>query len=295
MTDEIKKTIVIEAPPSAVFRALTDEKALTEWFPNQARLEARVGGQVEFKFEKADGDVDHVVVGKILEIIPDKKLSFSWKNTTDPDFPDTVVTWTLAGVDGKTRVELTHTGFEKGSRWLDLHYGGWSYFAGRLAEYCKNGHVESRAMYKELSSNEIKKTIVVDAPPQAVFKALTDEQELTQWFPNQAKMEARVGGSVEFRFIRPDGENHMLYGRVLEMIPDKKLSYTWNFAHRDQVQETVTWTLEPVDGGSKTKVTLVHAGFQKPSQKDIESGYTYESGWAYFIGRLEELFKKKKK
>ena len=38
---EIKKTIIIEAPPSAIFRALTDEKALTAWFPNQARLEAR--------------------------------------------------------------------------------------------------------------------------------------------------------------------------------------------------------------------------------------------------------------
>jgi uncharacterized protein YndB with AHSA1/START domain len=141
----------------------------------------------------------------------------------------------------------------------------------------------------------IKKTIVIEAPPSAVFRALTDEQELTQWFPSQAKMEARVGGVVEFRFIRPDGENHMLYGRVLEIVPDKKLSYTWNFARRDQVQETVTWTLEPVDGGGKTKVTLVHAGFEKPSQKDVESGYSYEAGWAYFVGRLEELFKKKKK
>jgi hypothetical protein len=28
------------------------------------------------------------------------------------------------------------SGFEKG-RWLKLHKGGWSYFIGRLAEYCK--------------------------------------------------------------------------------------------------------------------------------------------------------------
>ncbi len=292
---EIKKTITIEALPSAVFRALTDEKQLTDWFPNQAILEPRVGGQVEFKFQQADGAVDHTVVGKILEIIPDKKLSFSWKNTSDPDFPKTVVTWTLDAVDGKsTRVELTHTGFEKG-RWLDLHDGGWSYFAGRLEEYCKNGRVEDRAMYKELG-NETRKVIVVDAPPQAVFKALSDEKELTQWFPSQARMEARVGGAIEFQFVRPDGQNHMLYGRVLELVPDEKLSYTWNFAHRDQLQETVTWTLEPVGGNSnKTRVTLVHAGFEKPSQKDVESGYSYEAGWTRFIGRLEELFKKKRK
>jgi len=33
-------------------------------------------------------------------------------------------------------------------------------------------------------SNEIRKTIVIDAPPHVVFKALTDEKELTQWFPS---------------------------------------------------------------------------------------------------------------
>ena len=32
---EIKKTITIEAPPSAVFKALTDEKQLTDWFPTR--------------------------------------------------------------------------------------------------------------------------------------------------------------------------------------------------------------------------------------------------------------------
>ena len=80
---------------------------------------------------------------------------------------------------------------------------------------------------------------------------------------------------------------------MLELVPGQKLSYTWNFAHWGQQQETVTWTLEPVDGG-RTKVTLVHAGFEKPSQKDVESGYSYEAGWTYFVGRLEELFKKKK-
>ena len=141
---------------------------------------------------------------------------------------------------------------------------------------------------------EIKKIITVEAAPSAVFKALTDEKEMTQWFPSQAKMEARVGGTVEFQFVRPGGQSHMLYGRVLEFVPGEKLSYTWNFAHRDQLQETVTWTLEPVDG-NKTRVTLVHAGFQKPSQKEVESGYSYEAGWTHFIGQLEELFKKKKK
>ena len=149
MRSEIRKTIVIDAPPQAVYKALTEENDLTQWFPSRAILETKVGGRMEFKFERDDGTVDHAVVGKILEIVPGKRLSFSWKNTSDPDFPDTVVTWSLEPLEGnKTRVTLVHTGFEKG-RWMDLHDGGWSYFIGRLEEYCTKGHVESRAMYKE--------------------------------------------------------------------------------------------------------------------------------------------------
>jgi len=43
---------------------------------------------------------------------------------------------------------------EKGSRWFDLHDGGWSYFVNRLVQYCQTGRVESRAMFREPSDIE---------------------------------------------------------------------------------------------------------------------------------------------
>jgi uncharacterized protein YndB with AHSA1/START domain len=135
-------------------------------------------------------------------------------------------------------------------------------------------------------TEEIRKTIVVDAPPAVVFKALTDEKELVQWFPNQgAVLEARVGGAVEFKFLRPDGAKHTMQGRILEIIPGIKLSYSWSFAQDSN--EVVSWMLEPVDGG-KTRVTLLHTGFKKPSQKDIESGMSLEAGWSHFIIQLAD-------
>ena len=33
---------------------------------------------------------------------------------------------------------------------------------------------------------EIKKSIVIDASPEVVFKAITDPNELTNWFPDHA-------------------------------------------------------------------------------------------------------------
>ncbi|AIC16090.1 SRPBCC domain-containing protein [Nitrososphaera viennensis] len=156
MTETIEKSIVINAPQAAVFKALTSENDLTHWFPNQVKLEPRAGGAVEFRFLRADGTVDHRVVGKVLEIIPDRKFSMSWKNTSDPDFPDTTVTWTLEpAAGGKTLVTVVHTGLK--GKWAKDVNEGWSYFTVQLADYCKN------------STKEIRKTIVIDAPHELVF------------------------------------------------------------------------------------------------------------------------------
>jgi uncharacterized protein YndB with AHSA1/START domain len=46
---------------------------------------------------------------------------------------------------------------------------------------------------------ELRKTIVVNAEPEVVFKALTEAKELVEWMPNEAKMDARVGGEYEFK------------------------------------------------------------------------------------------------
>ena len=148
MSNEIRKSIIIDAPADIVFKAISDEKELTNWFPDQAKLERKAGGTMQFRFfakkdgqeravEGEEGAVDHTVEGRVLEIVPNKKLSYSWTNTSDPKFPKTVVTWTLEPAGSKTRVTLVHTGFDTKSRWYELHNQGWSYFVeDRLAAYC---------------------------------------------------------------------------------------------------------------------------------------------------------------
>ena len=49
---------------------------------------------------------------------------------------------------------------------------------------------------------EIKKNIVIDASAEAVFKAITYPKELTNWFPDQAILEPKVGGKMKFGFYK---------------------------------------------------------------------------------------------
>jgi uncharacterized protein YndB with AHSA1/START domain len=46
---------------------------------------------------------------------------------------------------------------------------------------------------------KISKTIIIEASPEIVFKAITEPEELTQWsMGDQALLEPRVGGKVRF-------------------------------------------------------------------------------------------------
>ena len=142
--EEIKKTIVIDASPEVVFKAITDPNELTNWFPDQAILEPRVGGKMKFSFYRdskgTHRNMDYFPEGTIIEFIPDKKISYSWEHPSIPDFPRTIVTWELQKIeDNKTRLNLIHSGFKaaKMPKAREEHDEGWTYFLSELAKYCK--------------------------------------------------------------------------------------------------------------------------------------------------------------
>jgi uncharacterized protein YndB with AHSA1/START domain len=146
---ELREIIEIDAPVHVVFSALTDQKELTQWWPDIGTFEPRVGGKFHFTFlaerHKEMGDKDHHLDGEVVEIVPNKKLVYTF--IPDQEYrPDgvrpkpTVVTWSLEEVGkNRTKVTLVHSGFTKE---MDKHFkdvtAGWSYFTGRLVEYCKN-------------------------------------------------------------------------------------------------------------------------------------------------------------
>jgi uncharacterized protein YndB with AHSA1/START domain len=143
---EIRKTIIIEASSDTVFKAITEQEELTQWFPDQAILEPRVLGKVRFTTFKElhpewKQDRDYIMEGTIKEFIPNKKLSYIWKYRDTPDFPETTVVWELVEIaPDKTRVDLTHSGFtgeEKGLTSLESHNEGWTQMLNKLANYCK--------------------------------------------------------------------------------------------------------------------------------------------------------------
>ena len=140
--------MIINASPEIVFKAITDPDELTNWFPDQAILEPRVGGKMKFSFFKdpnnAHKNMDFFPEGVIIEFTPNKKISYTWEHLTIPDFPRTVVTWELEKIDdNKTKLRLIHSGFKTDEKMFKEHDDGWTYFLGRLENYCKKKRLYS--------------------------------------------------------------------------------------------------------------------------------------------------------
>ena len=135
-SDIIQKSIEIEATPESVFFALSNENELKKWWVDVPKIESEIGGAVNFRFLKENSELlenDYVVEGKILEYAPNQKLSYTWKPSDEPDYPNTIVTWTIKSIENKSKVTVLHSGLEGVKDYSRLE-DGWEYFINKLGK-----------------------------------------------------------------------------------------------------------------------------------------------------------------
>jgi uncharacterized protein YndB with AHSA1/START domain len=115
-TDQIQKTMVLRAPRSRVWRALTDPAQFSEWFGVQLTDPflpgARVRGPV------TSPGYDHLTMDiTIAQVEPERLFSWRWQPGGDADIdpaePMTLVVFELEEVPEGTRLTVTETGFDR--------------------------------------------------------------------------------------------------------------------------------------------------------------------------------------
>lgn len=137
-----KRDIVVEGvlphPPEVVWTALTSAELIGRWLmPND--FAPVIGRRFTFR-TKPMGSWDRVVHCAVIEVVPNRKLVYSWNGGAD-DNPkygsklDTIVTWTLTPVAGGTKLRLVHAGFRSpGNDFaFDAMSPGWGRVLGGIA------------------------------------------------------------------------------------------------------------------------------------------------------------------
>ncbi len=130
-TQDIVVEEVLPHAPETIWKTLTSGALIDRWLMKSTGFQAVKGTRFTFETTPA-GAWDGLIHCEVLEVKPSERLSYSWRGGHDGNVGygaplDTVVTWTLAKVDGGTRLCLVHSGFvlPKNATALQNMGGGW--------------------------------------------------------------------------------------------------------------------------------------------------------------------------
>ena len=134
---------------------------------------------------------------------------------------------------------------------------------------------------------KIVKTIYLKAPPEHVWKYLTEAAKLTTWFHKGGK-DLEEGGDYLLLSTKheTDGEK-LCWGKVLEAKKPERLVHTFTHGGFQGVESKCVWTLEEVSGG--TILTLVHDGWDDVKDGAFELAANHDSGWDDHFSRLRKV------
>ena len=145
-------------------------------------------------------------------------------------------------------------------------------------------------MKEKINSVPLIKEVVINAAPSKVWSAITEVEKAKQWFMEQKGFKPEVGNEFTMLAVM-DGKEFLHLCKVTEVIPYKKLSYTWKYKGVPG-DSLVTFELFPE--GDKTRVKLTHEGLDTfPQDKPEYARKNFDMGWTQLIEKSLKEFAEK--
>lgn len=127
---------------------------------------------------------------------------------------------------------------------------------------------------------DIERTIIMDAPIEKVWKAISTSEGLASWLmPNNFKLE--MGYEFTFQSEPKNGWDGIVHCKVTEITPPTRLGFTWC---GNNMEQYVSFELVKLEA-KKTQFTLVHSGWTEKNA--IIRNIMYE-GWGHITEDLRQ-------
>jgi uncharacterized protein YndB with AHSA1/START domain len=134
------------------------------------------------------------------------------------------------------------------------------------------------------TKNELAEAVVLErsfnAPVARVWKALTDVNEMRQWYFDLKEFKPEVGFEFEF-IVEHEGAKYHHLCKVTEVIPNKKIAYTWRYKGEEGNSLV---TIELFAEAEKTRLKLTHEGLETFPKTPAYAWKNFEAGWTEIIG-----------
>lgn len=142
-------------------------------------------------------------------------------------------------------------------------------------------------MNTDSNTDRIERSILINAPRERVWRALSDAEQFGTWFGADLTGQAFTAGQRARGRITHPGYEHIFFEADIERIePPSLLSYRWHpyavdaaIDYSGEEPTLVTFTLEDAPGNG-TLLTVVESGFDKlPPHRRLEAYRMNSGGW----------------
>jgi uncharacterized protein YndB with AHSA1/START domain len=132
-----------------------------------------------------------------------------------------------------------------------------------------------------------------NAPVERVWQAITDKNEMKQWYFDIPDFKAEVGFEFQFYGEGHAGEKYLHLCKITDVVKNKKLRHSWRY---DGYEGNSFVTFELFDEDGKTRLKLTHEGletFPKTAADDFAKE-SFLQGWTEIIGTTLKSYLEKK-
>jgi uncharacterized protein YndB with AHSA1/START domain len=137
-TGRIEKKVLIQAGPAVIYRALTEARALVQWFCDRASSDARVGGEMAVYWRA--GKEGHKGRATFTRLVPRESVELRWV-----DEPSHVLSYTIRTRRGTTEVLMRDEDPSPQDDEVFAHLdAGWNGVLLELKDYCERRERSSR-------------------------------------------------------------------------------------------------------------------------------------------------------
>jgi len=137
----------------------------------------------------------------------------------------------------------------------------------------------------KMSQPELKHVFVIyiKTTKEKLWEALTHGDVTHKYFfATKIKSDFSPGSKLEFHGVNKEGEPYIpVSGEVIEVIPQKKLVYSFQQYSNNDKPSRVTYEIEEVDGN--IKFTVTHDQFDEVN----ETYNSVQQGWPYILSGLK--------
>ena len=131
--------IYIQTTPEKIWQAITERPVTRQYWGHENVSDWKPGSTWEHK--KTDGSNETMLLGKVMEVAPPRKLVITWGYPADRDNPakHTRVTFELEPLGDMVRLTVTHDDLEPGSTMEQGIMEGWPRVLSSMKSFLETG------------------------------------------------------------------------------------------------------------------------------------------------------------